>query len=119
MEVHAIERCAQFNIDRGYHNKNILILSYSQAALKALSSPSVKSKLVWNCIEKFNLLSRRNKVSLLWVPGHIGMIGNEKADNLAKVGSSSPLMVPEPFCGLSTNSVGELVKGWLNKQNDH
>jgi hypothetical protein len=46
MEVHAILQCACENIRRAYKNKQILIFPDSQAALKALSSPKVTSRLV-------------------------------------------------------------------------
>jgi ribonuclease HI len=45
-------------------------------------------------------LNYRNKVKLIWVPGHSGVEGNEKADKLAKLGVEEPLLGPEPFCGI-------------------
>jgi len=45
------------------------ILTDSQAAITALSSTIVSSKIVWECIGNLNKLDRNNKVSLLWVPG--------------------------------------------------
>jgi hypothetical protein len=37
-EVHAIKACADDNIKRGYHNRNIYIFSDNQAAIKALDN---------------------------------------------------------------------------------
>jgi hypothetical protein len=48
-EVYAIKACADENIRRGYHNKNIYILSDSQAAIKELDNCTIFSKLVWDC----------------------------------------------------------------------
>ena len=103
-EIHAIEQCVQININRGYNNCNIVIFSDSQAAIKALSSNVFSSNLARLCHEKLNELSRNNKVALFWVPGHVGVAGNEIADELARKGASTPLIGPEPFCGLGLNS---------------
>jgi ribonuclease HI len=78
-EVCAIIYCLLENIKRSYCNKRIFIFSDSQAALKALNSFLIKSKLVWNCFQLLDL-AERNKVKLIWVPGHSGVEGNEKAD---------------------------------------
>jgi ribonuclease HI len=54
----------------------------------ALSSHTVSSKLV------LQGLSIQNRVQLFWVPGHCGIIGNEKVDGLAGVGSKSNFYGP-------------------------
>jgi hypothetical protein len=50
-EIYAIFQCACENIRRAYRNKRIHIISDSQAALKALSSPKVTSRLVAECLD--------------------------------------------------------------------
>jgi hypothetical protein len=45
-EVYAIKACAVENLDRNYRNRNIYILSDSQAAIKALGKHQITSKLV-------------------------------------------------------------------------
>jgi ribonuclease HI len=42
--------------------------------LKALSSPEVTSGLVAECLDE---------VTLVWVPGHSGISGNEEGEKLA------------------------------------
>ena len=92
-EVHAIERCVQINLDRKYNKHSIAILSDSQAANKALSANIASSKLVRQCQKKLNELGKKNKVTgYLWT--HIGVEGNEKADELARKGASTPFMGP-------------------------
>lgn len=42
------------------------------------------------CLTELNELSLCNQVTLKWVPGHSGVIGNEEADKLAREGSAKP-----------------------------
>ena len=65
----------------------ITICSDSRAALMALSCTSIYSKEVLHCIEILMALARNNAVTLIWVPGHVGIWGNEKADRLARRGA--------------------------------
>jgi hypothetical protein len=44
-EVYAIKACAVENLDRNYKNRNICILSDSQAAIEALGKYQISSKL--------------------------------------------------------------------------
>ncbi len=41
-------------------------------------------------------LAERNLVSLIWVPGHTDVQGNEIADELARKGSATSFVGPEP-----------------------
>lgn len=102
-EVYAILECATANLQSNYHNCTIYIHSDSQAALSALSSDVITSKLVENCRQILNTLAVKNKVILRWVPGHAGIEGNEKADELARRGAKETLCGPEPFCGIPSS----------------
>ena len=50
-----------------------------------------------NCISNLNQLGQQNHVSIAWIPGHAGVHGNEVADYLAKSGTKSKMLGPEPF----------------------
>jgi ribonuclease HI len=89
------------NIEKGYKGRNKYILSDSQAAIKALNNFHINSKLVWDYHQSLMRLAEHNRVQLIWVPGHMGIDGNEMADQLARQGSSRPFIGPEPALGIS------------------
>jgi Ribonuclease HI len=88
------------SITRGYNGRTIMICSDSQAALKVLESVTYKSKLVLECLGCLNELATHNSVQLVWVPGHDGILGNERAEELAKKGADTPFIGSEPILGL-------------------
>jgi ribonuclease HI len=116
-EVNAIMACTLETLDRNYKNRNICIPSDSQTAIKALDSYQINSKLVWDCHQFLSQLAEHNRVQIIWVPGHEGIKGNEVADQLAKLGSESPFIEPEPACGISVGIAKRAVRDWTNR--DH
>ena len=89
-ETFAINRLALHLLDRDTRNKNILIYSDSQAAIKAFDKTIIKHITVKNCLENLTKLAEKdNKIVVSWIPGHRGYEGNELADLLAKMGTKS------------------------------
>ncbi|GFG33532.1 hypothetical protein Cfor_03439 [Coptotermes formosanus] len=78
------------NIEKGHNDRNICILSDSQATIKALDSFQMNSKLDWDCRQSPVTLAEHKGIQMIWVPGHMGTDGNEIADQLARQGSSRP-----------------------------
>jgi hypothetical protein len=115
-EIYAIKACADKNIGRCYRERNIYILSDSQAAIKSLDKCRINSKLVWNCRQSLVTLAEHNKVKLVWVPGHEGIKGNESADQLAKRGSLHPFIGPEPVCGISERVAKRAIRDWVCRE---
>jgi len=115
-EIYAILKCAYESIRRAYTNKQILIFSESQSALKALSGPKVTSGMVAVCLDTLSALASLNKVTLVWVLGHRGISGNEEADKLATQASAMLLLGPEPALGIPKCSVREAIKNWTKTQ---
>jgi ribonuclease HI len=75
------------NMEKSYSGRNIYILSDSQAAIKAVGSFQINSKLFCDCHQSLVKLAEHNRIQLVLVPGHMGIDGNEIADQLGKQGS--------------------------------
>lgn len=76
-ETLAIKECAQLCLQRELRNRRISICSDSQAALMALSLDKIFSSLVRECRLLLQELATTNVVTLVWVPGHCEIYGNE------------------------------------------
>lgn len=99
-EVLAILTSAQLALEAGTRGRRISFCSDSQAALMALDVHHVNSRLVWECRTALNELGKDNSVTIVWIPGHSGIKGNEIVDTLAKAGALSELTGPEPALGI-------------------
>lgn len=92
--------------------KRVYVCSDSQAAILALSNPTIKSNLVSDCRKTLKTLKTEDNkyVELVWVPGHKGVKGNEEADQLAREGSEILPIGPEPFLPVGPASVKTAFK---------
>lgn len=89
-ETMGAKECARLCNNNWLKGKKITICTDSQATLKALDNPLTKTKTVKACKEELSKLGKRNKVTLIWVPGHQAIEGNEEADKLAVMGTTKP-----------------------------
>ncbi|KAJ8912232.1 hypothetical protein NQ315_009056 [Exocentrus adspersus] len=80
------------------------MFSDSQAALKTLGSYPCTSKAVWSCQQTVSRVGRNNRLTLVWIPGHVGLKGNEVADSLARRGATLEFIGPEPVVYSQTMS---------------
>ena len=94
-EQHATKTLTHINFhfdNNPQHITDTILFTDSLSTLDALENGSDMSKnithLKWSL---HNLMSRHNtRVVLQWIPAHIGIPGNERADALAKKGASLP-----------------------------
>jgi len=84
-EVEAIKQaCDAVQADWG---DSVYFYVDSQAALLAVNKYTSKTKQVRETICKLNALGETKTVQLKWIKAHVGTIGNERADELAKCGT--------------------------------
>ena len=70
---------------------------------------TVKSKLVLECLECLSELATHKSVQVVWVPGHEGILGNERADELAKKGADTPFTGPKLVLGLPYSVIKQAI----------
>ena len=103
-------------------------ISDNKASLLALAKRTVCSKTILNCKTNLKHLSQYTKIKLHWVKAHVGFIGNEHADHLAKKGTTNPtpppgfpphpnnqISLPIPKCHLKSLIHNKTISNW-NKQ---
>jgi len=92
----------------------IYILSDSKAAISAITS----LKLIFNphCLSILNniecLQAVGSRVTLVWIPSHVGIVGNEKADSLAANESKFPSLNKIPNLLTPDENISLFKKNW-------
>ena len=72
------------NIIANHKASKFIIYTDSKSVLLALQNRDTSSPLITKLLNKLNTLSKNNNIIFTWIPSHIGIQGNEKADKAAK-----------------------------------
>jgi ribonuclease HI len=115
-EIYAILVCVHEIQLQNRPEKCVSICSDSQAALKALKAVRTTSLLVRQCQRALNDISVQHAVGLFWVPGHAGVRGNERVDELARSGPALNFFGPEPALGVSRLVIQRRLGCWFTNQ---
>ncbi|XP_055684720.1 uncharacterized protein LOC129790882 [Lutzomyia longipalpis] len=81
-------------------DSNICILSDSKCTLNSVVEGRTTSLLTKEVRRYLEILLVSNSLTLLWVPSHSGILGNEIADRLSKLGAHRDFVGPQPVIGL-------------------
>ncbi|GFW44604.1 RNase H domain-containing protein [Trichonephila clavipes] len=93
------------NYIRDQDFSEIWILIDSRSSIQHLSNwPSIGDSTSRSILQFFQQLSDRHPIHLQWVPSHVGLPGNEVADDLAKA-STSDLVDPEDHMVLTSTEI--------------
>ncbi|MDA3086478.1 reverse transcriptase domain-containing protein, partial [Campylobacter sp. CS_ED1] len=81
-ETKALDLALTFS--ENYNANKFIIYSDSLSVLQAIKSTTSSNPLVHQVKCKYNSLSLNKTIIFCWIPGHVGIHGNEQADRAAK-----------------------------------
>jgi ribonuclease HI len=68
--------------------RDIAIYVDSQAAVRSLEAVCLRSRVALDCRSSLNEMSEYFSIQIIWVPGHSDVMGNCRADELARYGTT-------------------------------
>ena len=83
-ELLAIEAAVEYIYMYESSDEEFMIITDSLSSLQALKSQKLNNPIVSNILHMCHYLSGHKDIVFCWVPSHIGIQGNERADVLAK-----------------------------------
>ena len=110
----AIFICTLQIISERIGNQTIHIYTDSLAAIKALGAYKVESKMVMEGIGALIEASQHNDITIIWTPAHSNIMGNERADLLAKRGAKLVAYGPKPFFPITEKRCRAVCDKWMS-----
>jgi ribonuclease HI len=89
------------------------IITDSKAALMAVDCITTASKIVMDCMNALDKLGSLITVRLHWTKAHVGYEGNEKADQLAKEGTTKINYMAEPLLPVPKSWIRQKIQQTL------
>ena len=100
-----LDACRYAKLNKAKH----IILTDSLSTLSAVKNINSNNPTT-NQIR--DILIDNMNIKLIWIPSHIGIQGNEKADEIAKLSTKSPLIAKNIFCSND-------IKNYLSSAHNH
>ena len=89
-ELYAIQLA--IDVVRRSKEKNFVIFYDSMSSLQSIYGFNLDLDLVQKFLKDYTILAKNGKkIILCWIPSHVGILGNEKADATAKLALSLPV----------------------------
>ncbi len=120
-EVNAIYEASEALISKQISGKTINFYTDSKSTMEKLSITRLSGSQEIQTKESLNKLSIYNDVKLHWIKAHEGLLGNEIADRLAKLGAENinGENVIEPKIALNGEDFNrEKIKMFITKEHD-
>jgi ribonuclease HI len=92
------------------------IVTDSRSALQAIDGTTTSSKLVMDCMKELDQLQQIVSVKIHWTKAHVGHEGNERADQLAKEGTTKTSFCTEPILPVAKTWVKGKIKHYLHSE---
>lgn len=112
--VIAILNCAIEIAKDNLSTTPVCICTDSTAAIKAIKAIKQTSRIVTEYVETLEIIARRRPIKIY--PSHSNIVGNDIADNLAKMGARTIAAGPEPFLPLDEEHVRNSIELWIQSQ---
>ena len=117
-EAEGIILAAQYCIRNRLRNETICIYSDSLSTITALQNVIISSSQIQKALYLLNAVGSQNSLTLGWVKAHAGHIGNEKADDLAKLGAALPAVpqsLPLPLSFVKKEIRAHFHQRWIEE----
>jgi ribonuclease HI len=98
---------------------DIDIISDSKSAIQALDSICTPSKIIMDCMMALDKLQELAKVTIHWTKAHVGHEGNERADTLAKEGTTKISYQVEPILPVAKSWTRHKIHQYLMQEWTH
>ena len=87
----------------GSNDEEFMVITHLLLSLQALESQKLNNPIVSNILHLCHYLSRHKDIVFCWVPSHFGILGNDRADVLAKAALDKTILIT--FCKVNGTSM--------------
>ena len=96
--------------------RSFIIFSDSLSCLESLEHFNISDTRILRIIEKVNCLAQQKQIIFAWIPGHVNIRGNDRADGLAKesLGLELPDHAPIPHTDYRSHVNTRVSNIWKN-----
>ncbi|XP_078051891.1 uncharacterized protein LOC144478042, partial [Augochlora pura] len=112
-ELMGINHAFKIAHEKSYQRTAIFTDSYS--AIATLNNKITNNDTILNIIEIYQKITcKGNKIKIIWIPSHVGIPGNERADQIAK--EATTLTPPNDDQNLHMEDMIKTIKSQLTQQ---